>query len=182
MKNLVIIFTMLLIAGCSSSQNVINNNQIDELGKENNSLFTFRNIQSGLMLHNRQDQYGRETTGWEVVPVRTPAEALVIDQSGWVMIRTPNTDQCLGTPDGRNLLKMSCDPTDKKTLFSFIPSTTGAVQIKSVLSGSCLLDSRNSGLSFETGECIADFKKPFEVVPQSHLWMLNPLNTESTVI
>ncbi|EOD1531130.1 toxin, partial [Escherichia coli] len=31
-------------------------------------------------------------------------------------------------------------------------------------------------------KCIADFKKPFEVVPQSHLWMLNPLNTESPII
>ncbi|MCM5187244.1 cytolethal distending toxin type V subunit CdtC, partial [Escherichia coli] len=59
---------------------------------------------------------------------------------------------------------------------------TGAVQIKSVLSGLCFLDSKNSGLSFETGKCIADFKKPFEVVPQSHLWMLNPLNTESPII
>ncbi|HDI8501642.1 TPA: toxin, partial [Escherichia coli] len=44
------------------------------------------------------------------------------------------------------------------------------------------LDSKNSGLSFETGKCIADLKKPFEVVPQSHLWMLNPLNTESPII
>lgn len=181
MKRLAIIFTMLLIAGCSSSQEVANN-QIDELGKENNSLFTFRNIQSGLMIHNGLDLHGRETIGWEIVPVKTPEEALVTDQSGWIMIRTPNTDQCLGTPDGRNLLKMTCNPTDKKTLFSLIPSTTGAVQIKSVLSGLCFLDSKNSGLSFETGKCIADFKKPFEVVPQNHLWMLNPLNTESPVV
>ncbi|EHN2064680.1 toxin, partial [Salmonella enterica subsp. enterica serovar 4,5,12:b:-] len=63
-----------------------------------------------------------------------------------------------------------------------IPSTTGAVQIKIVFSGLCVLDSKNSGLSFETGNCIADLKRPFEVVPQSHLWMLNPLNTESPVI
>ncbi|EED1372246.1 toxin [Escherichia coli] len=181
MKRLIIIVTILLIAGCSSSQEA-DNNLIDELGKENNSLFTFRNIQSGLMLYNKLDQHGRETTGWEVVPVKTPAEALVTDQSGWIMIRTPNTDQCLGTPDGRNLLKMQCNPTDNKTLFSLIPSTTGAVQIKSVLSGLCFLDSKNSGLNFETGKCIADFKKPFEIVPQSHLWMLNPLNTESSVI
>nr|AEM17343.1 CdtC [Providencia alcalifaciens] len=182
MKRLAIIFTVLLMAGCSSSQEAVNNLIDEELGKENNSLFTFRNIQSGQMLHNSLDLHGKETTGWKVVPLKTPAEALVTDQSGWIMIRTPNTDQCLGTPDGRNLLKMTCNPTDKKTLFSFIPSTTGAVQIKSVLSERCFLDSKNSGLSFETGECIADIKKPFEVVPQSHLWMLNPLNTESPVI
>ncbi|EBD0958123.1 toxin [Salmonella enterica] len=181
MKKLAIIFTALLIAGCSSLSDT-GNNQTDELGKENNSLFTFRNIQSGLMLHNGLDQHGRETTGWEVVPVNTPVESLFTDQSGWVMIRTPNTDQCLGTPDGRNLLKMDCNPANKKTLFSFIPSTTGAVQIKIVFSGLCVLDSKNSGLSFETGNCIADLKRPFEVVPQSHLWMLNPLNTESPVI
>ncbi|EEX7165556.1 cytolethal distending toxin type III subunit CdtC, partial [Escherichia coli] len=70
MKRLIIIVTMLLIAGCSSSQEAVNN-QIDELGKENNSLFTFRNLQSGLMLHNRLDLHGREITGWEVVPVKT---------------------------------------------------------------------------------------------------------------
>lgn len=66
MKRLAIIFTMLLIAGCSSSQEAANN-QIDELGKENNSLFTFRNIQSGLMIHNGLDLHGRETIGWEVM-------------------------------------------------------------------------------------------------------------------
>lgn len=181
MKVLLIVFYVFLITGCTSSMD-IRNAPADELGKENNSLFTFRNIQSGLMLHNKLDQHGRETIGWEIVPVKTPSEALVIDQSGWIMIRTPNTDQCLGTPDGINLLKMTCNPADKKILFTLIPSTTGAVQIKSVLSGLCFIDSKNSGLSFETGKCIADIKKTFEVVPQGHLWMLNPLNTASPVV
>lgn len=174
--------SILWMTGCSAPSTSFIEQDFDDLGKENSSLFTFRNVQSGYMIHNGLDQKGRETIGWEVVPVKTPVEALVKDQSGWVMIRTPNTDQCLGTPDGKNLLKMNCDPMNKKTLFSFIPSTTGAVQIKILLSELCILDSVNSGLSFNVGKCVDDFTKPYEVVPQRNLWMLNPLNVESPVI
>ncbi|ECO4849921.1 TPA: toxin [Salmonella enterica] len=153
----------------------------NEFEKENNSLFTFRNIQSGFMIYNALDQQGRETTGWEVVEVDTPLEAQVTDQSGWVIIRNPKTDQCLGTPDGRVLLKLKCDSAGNKAIFTFIPSTTGAVQIKSVPYARCITDSKDSGLSFPLGKCIADAGKPYEVVPQMNLWMLNPPNVRSPV-
>ncbi|EAP9511413.1 hypothetical protein AABH71_005314, partial [Salmonella enterica] len=38
-------------------------------------------------------------------------------------------------------------------IFTFIPSTTGAVQIKSVPYARCITDSKDSGLSFPLGKC-----------------------------
>ncbi|EAA8634481.1 toxin [Salmonella enterica subsp. enterica] len=171
---------LVLLTGCG--QNSIQLNPSDnDFVRENNSLFTLRNIQSGFMLYNGLDQQGRETTGWEVVEVDTPLEAQVTDQSGWIMFRNPGTDQCLGTPDGRVLMKIKCNSSGNKAIFSLIPSTTGAVQIKSVAYGQCITDSKNSGLSFPLGKCIADAGKPYEVVPQMNLWMLNPPNLKSPV-
>lgn len=181
MKKITLLITTLLLNGCTSESNLIKKTS-NELGNENNALFTIRNIQSGYMINNTLNQQGRETKGWEIIPVRTPEELLITDQSGWIMIRNPGTDQCLGTPDGYNLIKMDCNTPEKMTLFSFIPSTTGAVQIKIIYSGFCLTDSLNGGLSFETGKCIADLTKPSEIIPQRNLWMLNPQNTPSPVM
>ncbi|EBP3056818.1 TPA: toxin [Salmonella enterica subsp. enterica serovar Reading] len=181
MNKILIMCTLAVLSGCAHNS-LQSGSGGDDSGKENNSLFTFRNIQSGFMLYNALDQKGRETTGWAVEEVDTPLEAQLTDQSGWIIIRNPGTDQCLGSPDGRVLMKMKCTVAGNKTMFSFIPSTTGAVQIKSVPYGTCVSDSKDNGLTFPLGKCIADPGKPYEVVPQMNLWMLNPPNLKSPVL
>ncbi|HFW5421927.1 TPA: toxin [Salmonella enterica subsp. enterica serovar Wandsworth] len=181
MNKILMLWILVVISGCANNT-LQPNSGGDNLDKENNSLFTFRNIQSGFMLYNALDQKGRETTGWAVEEVDTPLEAQLTEQSGWIIIRNPGTEQCLGTPDGRVLMKMKCTAAGNKTIFSFIPSTTGAVQIKSVPYGTCVSDSKDSGLSFPLKKCIADPSKPYEIVPQMNLWMLNPPNLKSPVM
>lgn len=180
MQRLVLFFLIVILSGCSNN-NMLLLSSNDDLGQENTSLFTLRNIQSGFMLYNGLDQQGRETLGWSLVEVETPIEASLVDQSGWIMFQSPGTNQCLGSPDGRVLIKMPCNSSGNKTIFTLITSTTGAVQIKSIPSGMCILDSSNSGLSFPLGKCINDIQKLYEVIPQRNLWMLNPPNLESPV-
>ncbi|EBX7469999.1 toxin [Salmonella enterica subsp. enterica] len=182
MNKSIFIFTcMMIISGCSSTNNnqsVFVSSGSDLSDTENGSLFSIRNIQSGFMIENILDQKGQEQSGWQLIQQETPAEVLAITPGGWVQFKDPVTQQCLNAPGGMALSKGTCDIKNKESLFILIPSTTGAVQIKSVYTGNCILDKNNTD-HFTFGKCIADFRQPQLIVPPKNLWMLNPPVTPS---
>ncbi|ECY4647022.1 toxin [Salmonella enterica subsp. enterica] len=152
----------------------------DPPATENSSLFSIRNVQSGYIINNVVDQFGREMNNWQLVPQVTPADVLAINPSGWVQFKDPKSFSCLIDQSGRSISKGTCDIKNKSSLFILIPSTTGAVQIKSFSSGKCLVD-KLEGAGFIFGECVADASRPFLTVPEKNLWMLNPPVTASSV-
>lgn len=147
---------------------------------ENSALFSIRNIQSGYIINNVLDRFGRELNNWQLVPQVTPVDVLAINPGGWVQFKDPESFSCLIDDEGRTISKGSCDIKNKSSLFILIPSTTGAVQIKSFSSGKCLVD-KVEGAGFVFGECVADVSRPFLTVPEKNLWMLNPPVTASSI-
>ncbi|AOV97669.1 hypothetical protein A9798_12395 [Edwardsiella hoshinae] len=185
-KNSIIIISAFLLlnllSGCSSSEKKVQLGAFETGANspagENNSLFSLTNIQSGFMINSVLDQSGREISAWRMTQQETPVEVLVTSPSGWVQFNDPLTNQCLNALSGRSLAKGSCD--GKASLFILIPSTTGAVQIQSVVSGMCIVDKENEAF-FKFGKCVADFTQPQLIVPEKNLWMLNPPVTVSTL-
>ncbi|EKC2495426.1 toxin [Salmonella enterica] len=179
---IVFFFLFSILSGCSSSEESeqpgASNANSDSITPENGSLFSLRNIQSGFMIPSVLNQEGREISGWRLIQQPTPAEALVHSPSGWVQFNDPLTERCMIAASGLNLVKGACNT--RESLFILIPSTTGAVQIKSVVSGKCILD-QEDGDVFKFGECIADIQKPQLIVPERNLWMLNPPVTVSSI-
>ncbi len=170
---------ILALTGCTGSQNVYLET-LDNFENENTSLFTIRNIQSGFMIINIPDQHGREIGNWQVVPINTPVDVLVNDPSGWIQFKDPSSNQCLSVLNGRSLSKSECNYKNKETLFVLIPSTSRAVQIKSVSSQKCITDKGNDSF-FHLENCVADFNRPNLVIPTKNLWMLNPPISSSMV-
>lgn len=179
---LLISVTVCLLVGCaqSFSNEHLLSEDADALSEENGSSFSLRNVQSGSIIPTALNQQGRETSSWQLVPIKTPADILAQDPSGWIQFKYPNSSICLSALGGRALSKSECDINDKETLFILIPSTTRSVQIKSVSSKKCITDQGNDDF-FHFEECIADFNKPFLVIPTKNLWMLNPPVTSSPV-
>lgn len=169
-KLIILISTISLLAGCSTTGN---NEHSDAFNTENGSLFSVRNVQSGFMISNVLDQQGYELRGWQLIPQITPFEVLAQSPSGWVQFKDPGSDYCLVAQAGRSLSKSICNVKNKETLFILIPSTTGAVQIQSVASGTCIIDKEDSD-NFKFSKCIADVRRPDLVIPEKNLWMLNP--------
>ncbi|EDQ1985366.1 toxin [Salmonella enterica] len=184
-KNIIMLFFFTsILTGCGSS---VNNERLVSLnpgedisGAENGSLFSIRNIQSGFMITNILDQQGREQSGWELIQQETPIEVLATTPGGWIQFHDPITRQCLNAINGVALTKGTCDLKNRASLFVLIPSTTGAVQIQSVHSKTCIIDQDNTD-HFLFGRCVADIQNPQQVVPEKNLWMLNPPVTASSM-
>ncbi|SUG15045.1 Cytolethal distending toxin A/C family [Salmonella enterica subsp. arizonae] len=96
------------------------------------------------MITNILDQQGREQSGWELIQQETPIEVLATTPGGWIQFRDPITRQCLNAINGVALTKGTCDLKNRESLFVLIPSTTGAVQIQSVNSKTCVIDQDNT--------------------------------------
>lgn len=177
-KTIIVAF---FITSCSSAQKNLNvkSNGNRAFIEENNSRFSLRNIQSGQVIINISDQQGRELVGWELFSVSVPDREASKYPGGWVEFSVPSSDRCLALVNSTTLDKAPCGASGNITVFTLIPSTTGAVQIKSVGFGTCIQDVDLGTDHFTMGRCIEDVSNPTETVPERSLWMLNPPSNES---
>ncbi|EFC2186175.1 toxin, partial [Escherichia coli] len=154
------------------------NDAVEDIVIENSSLFSIRNIQSGRLINNILDRTGKEQKGWEIIPQETPQQLKASYKNGLVKIVNPKTDQCLAVLSGRTVAKAPCASGDNITLFSFIPTTTGAVMIKNVGANKCISDVISGTDIFKVDVCITS---QTETIPVSMLWMLTPPNLPAPI-
>ncbi|WP_160171666.1 RICIN domain-containing protein [Vibrio cholerae] len=173
----------LFIVSCSSDREILDSTQHNNqnFSGENNARFGLRNLQSGLAIVNVPDERSRDIVGWDLISIDVPEQDTSKYPGGWVAFNVPGTDKCLALLNSNSLGRAPCDSSGNIAVFTLIPSTTGAVQIKSVRFGTCIQDVEPGTDKFTMGKCIEDPSNPMEIVPERSLWMLNPPSSESTV-
>ncbi|MDD9158427.1 hypothetical protein PVK64_19870 [Aliivibrio sp. S4TY2] len=154
---------LLVISGCSSNEVLQSTSDTMK--------FNVRNVYTGGIIANWNGK-GFNHNNWEIIEVETTKKTLLIDPSGWVKFKNPDADECLTVDDNNQLILNSCS-NDKSMMFTLIPSTSGAVQLKSIGNQQCL-GRGDSIVDFQFKRCIDKSSLAKEPVNSGNLWMINP--------
>ncbi|WP_253030729.1 toxin [Escherichia coli] len=178
MRIFILIFTLLL-TGCASevesqrdflTQVVGNNSPVDPEPRP--VLVSIRNVLTGGIIINAVGS-GYNVNNWVISEVKTNGLDLISAPGGHIQIKNPDGNECLAIFNGQLVIVSECMVNNQNTLFTFIASDTGAVQIQSIGNGQCL-GNGESIIDFKLKKCINDLSRPFDSVPPGLLWMLNP--------
>ena len=178
MKTVIVLF-VLLLTGCASepanqrnllTQFVGNNAPVDP--EPSPVLVNIRNVLTGGIIRNYVG-VDFNVNNWVISEVKTSELDLISAPGGHVQIKNPDGSECLAIFNGQVAVALKCTESNRNTLFTFITSESGAVQIKSIGSGQCL--GNGEGITdFRLKKCVDDLGRPFDLVPPGLLWMLNP--------
>lgn len=164
----------LCISGCNNNSNIsLMNNSIKNSNEQSPStLINIRNVQTGGIIINLQgEDFNRNN--WALREVHVPGLDLVHNPSGFVQFLNPDGNECLSVSGQHISVTDNCSPNNKSSLFTMIPSTSGAVQIKSISSNLCITNGIGI-IDFRLGPCVDNLATPSKVIDTGRLWMINP--------
>ncbi|WP_340531927.1 toxin [Escherichia coli] len=178
MRTIIVIFAFLL-AGCTSDVT----NQRNFIAQFNGDatpvdpepgpvLVNIRNVLTGGIIRNPVGS-GFNVNNWVISGIKTNDLDLISAPGGHIQIKNPGGNECLAILNGQLAVAKKCTESNRNTLFTFITSDTGAVQIRSIGNGQCL-GNGESVTDFRLTKCVNDLSRPFDSVPPGLLWMLNP--------
>ncbi|MEG0197156.1 MAG: hypothetical protein RR676_08145 [Acinetobacter sp.] len=170
-----IVFSTLILtlSGCSKTRNLEKVSGIkDESIADSVVMNTVRNIGTGGIIPNPFGLIDLDNM-WSIHEVKTSDVDLIKNPSGFIQFQSPNnTEGCLGSSNEK-LITGNCSTLGKDSFFTLIPSTTGAVQIKSVVSQKCIVRGQ-SIVDFHMGSCVEDLQRTYLIVPTGNLWVIGP--------
>lgn len=162
---------ILTLSGCSKTGNL---GKVSDIGGESVVdpvvMNTVRNMGTGGIIPNPFGLIDLDNM-WSIHEVKTSDLDLIKNPSGFIQFKSPNnTEGCLGSRNEK-LITGNCTTLGKDSFFTLIPSTTGAVQIKSVPSQKCIVRGQ-SIIDFHMGGCVEDLQRTYLIVPTGNLWVI----------